>query len=51
MTYRKIIVGLSLWIAGISGLHLTYNFNWADIINGRLPENLRKLYVAFIPVT
>jgi hypothetical protein len=48
---RKIFLGLALWIVGITGLHLWLNFSWSVLLNDRLPEHQRKLYVAYIPVT
>ncbi len=48
---RKIFLGMCLWVAGITGLHLGLNFNWSVLLNDRLPESQRKLYVAYIPVT
>jgi hypothetical protein len=51
MMNKKIAFCLLTWILGISGLHITYNLNWADILNDRLPLALQKIYVAFIPVT
>ncbi len=48
---RKIILGVGIWVVGITGLHLGLNFSWPVLLNDRLPENQRKLYVAYIPVT
>ena len=48
---RKILLGVCLWVVGITGLHLGLNFSWSVLLNDRLPENQRKLYVAYIPVT
>ena len=48
---RKIVLGVSVWVLGITALHLTLNFSWSVLLNDRLPENQRKLYVAYIPVT
>lgn len=39
------------WMFVITGLHLVLNFDWATYRNERLPENERKLNVAYIPVT
>lgn len=47
----KIVVGAIVWLAGISSLHLALNFNWKVLLNDRLPENERRLNVAYIPVT
>ena len=48
---RKLILGVGFWVLGITGLHLWLNFSWSILLNDRLPENQRKLYVAYIPVT
>jgi hypothetical protein len=48
---KRILTGLLLWTAIVSGLHLRLNFDWLAALNDRLPENKRKLNVAYIPVT
>ncbi len=48
---KRILLGLLLWIGVVSALHLRLNVDWSSIMNDRLPENQRKLNVAFIPVT
>ena len=48
---KKIVVGLALWLAIISAAHMALNVNWSVLLNDRLPEEKRKLYVAYIPVT
>jgi len=48
---KKIIIGVAIWIATITILHLTLNVNWAVVLNDRLPLDKRKLNVAYIPVT
>ncbi len=48
---RKILLGTLIWVAGISTLHLMLNFNWKVLLNDRLPEDKRRLNVAYIPVT
>ena len=48
---RKIFLGMGFWVFAVTGLHLGLNFNWSVLLNDRLPENQRKLYVAYIPVT
>jgi len=48
---RKVILGLALWVCGVSALHLRLNFDWSVYLNDRLPESERKLNVAYIPVT
>lgn len=52
MTNRKWIVSaVLLWTAIVTGLHLYLNFDWSAALNDRLPEDKRKLNVAYIPVT
>ena len=48
---RKIVLGVSAWLIGLTGLHLGLNMNWSVILNDRLPEAVRRLNVAYIPVT
>ena len=48
---RRITAGLLLWTSFISALHLRLNFDWSVLLNDRLPEEQRKLNVAYIPVT
>jgi hypothetical protein len=48
---RKIIVGLTVWIAAITVLHLSLNVDWAVVLNEQKPLDKRKLNVAYIPVT
>ena len=48
---RKIIAGLVVWLGIISAAHMALNVNWSVLLNDRLPENERKLNVAYIPVT
>ena len=48
---KRIILGLLLWTTVVSALHLSLNFDWSVVLNDRLPENKRKVNVAFIPVT
>lgn len=48
----KTIAGMAvLWIAVITGAHLSLNVDWASLLNDRLPESRRRLNVAYIPVT
>lgn len=49
--FRKILLIMLAWTATLSALHLNMNFDWSIVMNDRLPENERKLYVAYIPVT
>ena len=48
---KRITVGLLLWTSLISALHLRLNFDWSVLLNDGLPEDRRKLNVAYIPVT
>jgi NitT/TauT family transport system substrate-binding protein len=48
---RKLILGVGVWVLCITALHLWLNFNWSVLLNDRLPENQRRMYVAYIPVT
>jgi hypothetical protein len=46
------IAGMAvLWIAVITGAHLSLNVDWTALLNERLPESTRRLNVAYIPVT
>jgi hypothetical protein len=48
---KRIFLGLLLWVGGISALHLRLNLDWSVLMNDRMPEDKRKLYMAYIPVT
>ena len=48
---RRILAGLLLWTGTITALHLQLNVDWSEFVNDRLPEEARKLHVAYIPVT
>jgi len=48
---KKILLGLALWISGITGLHMALNVDWMTLLNDRLPQDKRRLNVAYIPVT
>jgi hypothetical protein len=48
---RKIIIGATAWLVLVSAVHLSLNVDWTVLLNDRLPENRRKLNVAYIPVT
>ena len=48
---KKIIVGLAVWMGIISAAHLSLNVDWGVLLNDRLPDDRRKLNVAYIPVT
>ncbi len=48
---RKIFIGVAAWVAVITAAHMAMNVDWKVLLNDRLPENERKLNVAYIPVT
>jgi NitT/TauT family transport system substrate-binding protein len=48
---KRILLGLFLWTGLVSALHLKLNFDWSAVLNDRLPENQRRMHVAYIPVT
>lgn len=48
---KKIVIGVLAWTTVVSGLHMKLNVDWSVFINDRLPENQRKINIAFIPVT
>ena len=48
---RKTILGAISWLAIITAAHFALNVNWQVLMNDRLPEQQRKLNVAYIPVT
>ena len=48
---RRIGVLALCWLLVITAAHLVLNVNWSVMMNDRLPEAKRKLYVAYIPVT
>lgn len=48
---RKIALSVLAWVAIITAAHLATNVDWNVLLNDRLPENERKLNVAYIPVT
>jgi hypothetical protein len=48
---RKITLAVMTWVAVITAAHLSTNVDWKVLLNDRLPENERKLNVAYIPVT
>jgi hypothetical protein len=47
----SIATGLLLWTGLVSALHMRLNLDWSSVLNDRLPEDRRKLNVAYIPVT
>lgn len=48
---RRVLLGVLFWTGVITALHFALNFNWSVLRNEQLPENRRKLNVAYIPVT
>src|SRR4051812_2586035 len=49
---RRVLLGLTGWIAGISALHMSLNVNWNALRNGfRSRAMLQTLEVAGLPVT
>jgi len=48
---KKITLGVFAWMVLVTGLHLGLNMNWSVMLNDRLPAAMRRLYVAYIPVT
>jgi hypothetical protein len=48
---RKIFFIVAAWVAVNTAAHMTMNVDWKVLLNDRLPENERKLNVAYIPVT
>jgi hypothetical protein len=48
---RKILYGAAAWLVLVSAVHMTLNVDWAVLLNDRLPEDQRKLNVAYVPVT
>jgi hypothetical protein len=50
-TGKKITSGILLWVMAITAGHLALNVDWSIVLNDRLPQDKRKLNVAYIPVT
>jgi hypothetical protein len=50
-TGKKITSGILLWVTAITAAHLGLNMDWSIVLNDRLPQDKRKLNVAYIPVT
>lgn len=48
---KRVLLGILLWVVVVSVLHMRLNVDWSVLLNDRLPEAERKLYVAYIPVT
>ncbi|MBF8305695.1 MAG: hypothetical protein HW398_883, partial [Acidobacteria bacterium] len=51
MKLNRILLGAVLWTGTLSALHFRLNVDWSSLVNDYLTENLRKLNVAYIPVT
>src|SRR5271170_5886825 len=51
-TSRRAFLGVTAWMAGISGLHGYLNVNWTELRNSlRSRDRLQTLVVAGLPVT
>lgn len=50
-TSRRIVLFVATWVAVITAAHMAMNVEWSVLLNDRLPEEQRKLNVAYIPVT
>jgi NitT/TauT family transport system substrate-binding protein len=48
LSRRILLLG---WVALVTALHAYLNVNWASLLNDRLPEEKRRLNIAYIPVT
>ena len=48
---QRILAAVLLWVAAITVAHLYLNVNWTAIWNSELAADVRKLNVAYIPVT
>jgi hypothetical protein len=48
---KRIVAGLLFWTGVISAAHFRLNVDWSSVANAFLPEALRKLNVAYVPVT
>lgn len=48
---RKIAFAVFAWVSILTTAHLATNVDWTVLLNEHLPENERKLNVAYIPVT
>src|SRR6266498_1463089 len=52
MSLRNRILLLTLgWLPLVSALHAYLNIDWTSLLNDRLPEDKRRLNIAYIPVT
>src|SRR5277367_2842050 len=51
-TTRRVFLGATAWIAGITALHASLNVNWTALRNGfRSRDQLQTLLVGGLPVT
>jgi NitT/TauT family transport system substrate-binding protein len=51
-TGRRVFLGVTAWVGGISALHMWLNVNWTALRNGlRSRDRLETLIVAGLPVT
>ncbi|MBK9167390.1 MAG: hypothetical protein IPM24_07975 [Bryobacterales bacterium] len=48
---KRLVLILFGWTSLVTALHLGLNVDWSVVLNDRMPEDKRKLYVAYIPVT
>jgi hypothetical protein len=48
---RRFFAAIVAWLCAITGLHAWLNVDWSTVLNDYLPEDKRKLNVAYIPVT
>jgi NitT/TauT family transport system substrate-binding protein len=48
---RKLLLAAFGWLVLISGMHAYLNVNWAAVLNDYRSPELRKITVAYIPVT
>lgn len=51
MRSRAILLVLSAWVLGVTGLHLAWNVRWDALLNDYRSPETRKIDVAYIPVT
>jgi NitT/TauT family transport system substrate-binding protein len=48
---KRVVIWILLWAGIVTALHLRLNISWSEVMNDHLPEEQRKLNVAYIPVT
>lgn len=49
--HTRVLLGLFLGVATLTGFHLALNVDWDAMLNDTRPESVRKLTVAYVPVT